>query len=76
MAVAELTDLCDAMDIAVKVDFGSATPRDRRSALKQLARLDAQMLALRAEVVGSFDGQKDWSGFGFASPVCTENRSV
>ncbi|MEM9200467.1 MAG: HNH endonuclease signature motif containing protein [Actinomycetota bacterium] len=67
MAVAELTDLSDAMDIATKVDFSAATPRDRRQALAQLARLEAQMLALTAELVGTYDQQRDWAGFGFAS---------
>ena len=69
MAVAELTDVCDAMDIAMKVDVTAVTPGDRRRALKQLARLDAQLTALKAEVVGAFDAQRDWVGFGFASPA-------
>ena len=69
MAVAELTDLCEAMDIASKVDFAACTPRDRRLALKQIARLDAQLTALKAEVAGTYDGQRDWAGFGFASPA-------
>ena len=69
MAVAELTDLCDAMDIAMKVDFGACGPGDRRRALKQLARLDAQMTALKAEVIGTYDGRRDWAGFGYPSPA-------
>ena len=69
MAVAELTDLCDAMDIALKVDFGACEPGERRRALKQLARLDAQMTALKAEVVGTYDSRRDWAGFGHPSPA-------
>ena len=69
MAVAELTDLSEAMDIAAKVDFDACTPRDRRQALKQLARLDAQLMALKAHIAGAFDHQRDWAGFGFASPA-------
>ena len=69
MAVAELTDVCEAMAIAVKVDFAARSPRDRRHALAQLARLDAQLTALKAEVVGSFDGQRDWVGYGHPSPA-------
>ena len=69
MAVAEMTDLSDAMDIAVKADFGACTPRDRRQALDQLARLDAQLTALKAAVVGHYDGQRDWAGYGHASPA-------
>jgi hypothetical protein len=69
MAVAELTDLSEAMDIAAKVDFGACTPGDRRRALKQLARLDAQLMALKADVAGAYDRQRDWAGFGFASPA-------
>ncbi len=69
MAVAELTDLCEAMDIAAKVDFAACTPRDRRHALRQLARVDAQLMALQADVADAYDGQRDWAGFGFASPA-------
>lgn len=69
MAVAELTDLCEAMDIASKVDFGTCTPRDRRHALRQLASLDAQLMVLKADVADAYDRRRDWAGFGFASPA-------
>lgn len=67
--MAELTDLCEAMDIAAKVDFAACTPRDRRHALRQLARVDAQLMALKADVADTYDRQRDWAGFGFASPA-------
>lgn len=67
--MAELTDLSQAMDLALKVDIAARTPRDRRHALRQLARLDAQLTALKASVAGAFDAERDWAGFGYASPA-------
>ncbi|MEM9203879.1 MAG: HNH endonuclease signature motif containing protein [Actinomycetota bacterium] len=67
MAVAELTDLSDAMDVAVKVDFNACTPRDRRQALAAVARLESQMMALKGAVVDAYDRHHDWSGYGHPS---------
>ena len=69
MAVAEVTDLSDAMDIAVKVDFGASTPRDRRQAVASIARLESQLVALKAGVIGTFDRENDWAGYGYPSPA-------
>ena len=69
MAVAELTDLSEAMDIAVKVDFGGCSARDRRHALASITRLESQLMALKASAVGSFEREHDWSGYGFPSPA-------
>ena len=69
MAVAELTDLNEAMDVAVKVDFAACTPRERREAVASIARLESQLLALRAEIVGAFERENDWAGYGYTSPA-------
>ncbi len=69
MAVAELTDLSDAMDIAVKVDFAACTPRDRRRAIASIARIESQLVALKADVIGTFDRENDWAGYGYPSPA-------
>ncbi len=60
-------DLERALDAALQVDLGSATPRDRRRAVARLGRLDAKVTALQAKVVGEFDAKKDWAGFGYPS---------
>lgn len=67
MAMAELTDLSDAMTVAVKIDFDAATPRDRRHALKAIATLEAQLMALRGAAVDAYHRHGDWSGYGHAS---------
>ncbi|MEM8708553.1 MAG: DUF222 domain-containing protein [Actinomycetota bacterium] len=69
MAVAEIQDLSEAMAIALKVDFAACTPGDRRSAIRELGRLESQFLALQAEVVGQFEQRKDWAGYGHRSPA-------
>lgn len=69
MAVAELTDLNEAMDVAVKVDFAACTPRDRRQAVASIVRLESQLTALRAEIIGTFERENDWAGYGYPSPA-------
>ena len=60
--MAKLTAVYEAMAIAVTVDFAARSQRGRRRAFTQLARLDAQLTELKAEVVGSFDGPRDRVG--------------
>lgn len=67
MAVEELDDLEAALDTALAVDLGAATPRERRQAVALLGRLDAKVTALRAQIAGEYDAKKDWAGFGHAS---------
>ena len=67
MAVAELADLSEAMDIAVKVDFDACTPRDRRHAVSAIARLESQLMALRATVAEAYERHNDWAGYGHPS---------
>ncbi len=67
MSVEVLDGLEAALDAALQLDLGAATPRERRQAVARLGRLDAKVTALRAKVVGEYDAKKDWSGVGHPS---------
>ncbi|MEM9465565.1 MAG: DUF222 domain-containing protein [Actinomycetota bacterium] len=41
--------------------------RERRASAGTIARLESQLMALQAEVVGAFEREHDWSGYGYPS---------
>lgn len=67
MSVAELDDVGEAIDLAMKVDLAALSVGDRRRAVRQVFELRAKVEALTAAVVGEYDAQRDWSVVGYRS---------
>ena len=76
MALAEVTDVSEAMEILAKVDFHACEPRDRRHSLAALAKLESQLMAVKAELVSAYDAEKDWSSVGHRSPAVGVSKTA
>lgn len=62
--IAELDDLADALDLALKVDFHALAPDQRDDAVAEIARLEAKLVALRSCAVQAYDANLDWGREG------------
>lgn len=69
MALAETTDVSEAMEILAKVDFGAVEPGERRRCLAMIGTIDAQWAAAKASLLGEYDTKKDWAAVGHRSPA-------
>ncbi len=67
MALAELSDLSEAIGIAAKVDFVGLSSVERVAAVDQFRQLKAQLAAAEARAVGAYDASFDWAPAGHRS---------
>ncbi|MDW3219199.1 MAG: DUF222 domain-containing protein [Acidimicrobiales bacterium] len=65
--VAELDDLGEAVDLALKVDFHALYADERDAAVVEIARLEAKLAALRSNAVQAYDAHLDWGREGHRS---------
>lgn len=67
MALAETTDVSEAMEILAKVDFGAVEPGERRRCLALIGQIESQWTAAKVSLVGEYDTKKDWAAVGHRS---------
>ncbi|GJM38154.1 MAG: hypothetical protein DHS20C19_15210 [Acidimicrobiales bacterium] len=65
--VAELEDLAEAVDLALKVDFHALHSDERDGAVVEISRLEAKLAALRSGAVQAYDAHLDWGREGHRS---------
>ena len=76
MALAETTDVSEAMEILTKVDFGAVEPGERRRCLALVGQIEAQWTAAKAALIGEYDTKKDWAAVGHRSPAVGVGRTA
>lgn len=74
MAMAEVTDASEALQLLARVDFGACEPGERRRALAELGRMESYFVAARSALIGEWDGQKDWARYGHASSAASVRK--
>jgi len=65
--VAEIGDVSEALDLALKVDFHALSPDERDDAVAEIARLEAKIAALRSSAVQAYDAHLDYGREGHRS---------
>ena len=69
MALAELDDLSEAIQLAAKVDYALLPGGEARAAAEKVQTLKAQLAALEAEAVSAYDASMEWTLDGHRSPA-------
>jgi len=65
--VAEIGDVDEAVDLALKVDFHALDPNERDDAVAEIVRLEAKICALRSSAVQAYDAHLDYGREGHRS---------
>lgn len=65
--VAELEDVAEALDLALKVDFHALHSDERDAAVEAVMRLEAKVVALRSAAVQAYDANLDYGREGHRS---------
>lgn len=65
--VAELDDVAEALDLALKIDFHGLSADERDAAVADVAKLEAKLVALRSSAVQAYDANLDFGHEGHRS---------